>query len=135
MHKNIFEEGFVMYKYFNPNPEGNLVGDCVIRAICASTGKSWDEVFDELTEVARGLKDMPSSNYVWAAYLKKLGYKRSIIPDTCPDCYTVRNFIQDHPYGNYILGTGTHVIAVIGDNYYDAWDSGNEVPIIYFERR
>lgn len=78
---------------------------------------------------------MPSSNYVWAAYLKELGYKRHIIPDTCPDCYTVRSFIQDHPYGNYILGTGTHVIAVIGDNYYDAWDSGNEVPIIYFERR
>ena len=65
-----------MYKYFNPNPEGNLVGDCVIRAICASTGKSWDMVFDELTEVARRLKDMPSSNYVWAAYLKQLGYTR-----------------------------------------------------------
>lgn len=48
-----------MYRYFNPNPEGNLVGDCVIRAICTSTGKSWDEVFDELTKVARRLKDMP----------------------------------------------------------------------------
>lgn len=124
-----------MYIYYNPNPAGNLVGDCVIRAICKSTGKSWDEVYDELHEVGRQLKDMPSSNYVWAAYLKRLGYKRRVIPDTCPDCYTVRNFIQDYPYGNYILGTGTHVIVVVDGDYYDAWDSGNEVPIIYFERR
>ena len=123
-----------MYKYFNPNPEGNLVGDCVIRAICASTGKSWDMVFDELTEVARQLKDMPSSNYVWAAYLKQLGYTRHVIPDTCPDCYTIEDFTEDHPEGTYILATGTHVVCAKDGNYFDTWPSGQETVIYYFEK-
>lgn len=122
------------YLQYNPNPEGNLVGDCVIRAITVGTGKTWDEVFEELSSIAHELKDMPSSNYVWATYLKRLGFHRYIIPDTCPDCYTVRDFVYDHPYGTYILGTGTHAVAVHDGDWYDAWNSGNEVPIYYFER-
>lgn len=123
------------YIFYNPNPAGNLVGDCVIRAIAKATDKTWDDVCDELHEVAYELKDMPSSNYVWATYLKRLGFHRYIIPDTCPDCYTVRDFMQDNPFGTFILGTGTHAICVQDGNVYDAWNSSNEVPIYYFERR
>lgn len=123
------------YIFYNPNPEGNLVGDCVIRAICRATGKTWDIVHDELHEVAHELKDMPSSNYVWATYLKRLGFHRYIIPDTCPDCYTIRDFAEEHPRGIYVLGTGTHVVTVVDGNYYDSWNSGDEVPIFYFQRR
>jgi len=35
------------------------------------------------------MSDMPSANRVWMAYLKKIGFKKYLIPDTCPDCYTV----------------------------------------------
>ena len=124
----------MMYIPYNPNPAGNLVGDCVIRAIAKGTGKTWDEVSDELHEVAYELKDMSSSNYVWATYLKRLGFHRYIIPDTCPDCYTVKDFAYDHPYGTFILGTGTHAVCVQDGNIFDAWNSSNEVPIYYFER-
>ena len=80
------------------------------------------------------MKELPSQNNVWGAYLRNIGYTRHIIPDTCPDCYTVRNFSKDHPQGRYILGTGSHVVAVIDGNYYDTWDSGDEIPIYYFEK-
>ena len=43
-------------------------------------------------------------------------------------------FSYDHPEGEYILGTGNHVVTVINGDYYDTWDSGNEIPIYYFER-
>jgi len=33
-----------------------------------------------------------------------------------------------------ILATGTHVIAVGDGNYYDTWDSGQEVPIYYWRK-
>ena len=125
----------MIYQNYNPNPAGNLVGDCVIRAIVKATGKTWDQVFIELSNVAHELKDMPSSNYVWATYLKRLGFHRYIIPDTCPDCYTVKDFAIDHPYGIYILGTGTHAVTIKDGQYHDAWNSGSEVPIYYFERR
>ena len=121
--------------FYNPNPEGNLVGDCVIRAISKATNQSWEQTFKGVVETAFQLKDMPSSNYVWAAYLRKLGFSKHIIPDSCPDCYTIRHFAQEHPRGIFILGTGTHVVCVANGNYYDSWDSGDEVPIYYFQRR
>lgn len=122
------------YIFYNPNPAGNLVGDCVIRSISKATGKTWDESFADLMATAYELKDMPTVNYVWTAYLKHNGFVGYMIPDTCPDCYTVRDFAMDHPYGTYILGTGSHAVAVCDGDYYDSWDSGDEVPIFYFKR-
>lgn len=123
-----------MFKKTNPNPANNLVGDCVIRAISILTDKSWDYVFDTLCDKAHSMYDMPSSNSVWSAYLLDRGYRRYIIPNTCPNCYTVRDFCIDNPIGEYLLATGTHVITIIDGDYYDTWDSGDEVPIYYFKK-
>jgi hypothetical protein len=30
--------------------------------------------------------------------------------------------------------SGNHVVTVINGNYYDAWDSGGEVPIAYWTK-
>ena len=77
---------------------------------------------------------MPSSNAVWGAYLRHQSFRRYIIPNECPDCYTVSDFCCDYPKGVYVLATGTHVVTVIDGEYYDTWDSGNEVPIYYFKK-
>lgn len=122
-----------MYIYANPNPANKTIGDCVIRGISILLDKSWEETYDEITEQGRRMYDMPSSNDVWTQYLLDYGFRRKIIPDTCPMCYTVRQFCRDHQIGEYLLATGHHVVAVIDGNYYDSWDSGNEVPIYYFE--
>ena len=118
----------------NPNPKGNLTGDCVIRAICIAEGRDWDDVYLDL--MAKGFmeKDMIESNVLWSSYLHSLGYTRHIIPDTCPDCYTVSDFTRDYPVGTYILGTGSHVICVKNGNHYDTWDSSAKVPIFYWEK-
>ena len=124
-----------MYVFYQPNPRRNNVGDCVIRALSLILNQSWDDTYLDLAIVyGFNLKDMPSANYVWGAYLKDKGFKRQAIPNTCPDCYTVKDFCRDHPTGSYVVSTGSHVIAVSGGDYYDSWDSGNEVPIYYFER-
>ena len=123
-----------MFIRTNPNPANNLVGDCVIRAISILTNKSWDYVFIDLYQFAHNMYDMPSSNAVWGAYLHDLGYKRKVIPNTCPNCYTVRHFCRDNPRGYYLLATGTHVVTVIDGDYYDTWDSGDEIPIYYFTK-
>lgn len=121
-----------MYRYFNDNPCGLRVGDCVIRAISKATGKSWEDVYRELCDVGFELCDMPSANRVWGAYLKRLGYARYALPNTCPECYTVRQFCRDHPYGVYVLATGDHVVTAIDGDYYDLWDSGDETPTYLF---
>ena len=123
------------YINYNPNPMGLSVGDCTIRAISKVTNKSWKSTYLNLVLQGYKMYDMPSANRVWGEYLREIGYVRRIIPDTCPNCYTVRDFCMEHPIGRYILGTGEHVVAVVDGYYYDSWDSGNEIPIYYFERR
>ena len=119
--------------YYNPNPRGQKIGDCVIRAISAATKQDWDSTYTGLTFEGFVLKDMPSSNYVWGEYLRSQGFKRGTIPNTCPMCYTAEDFADDHPDGVYVLGTGTHAIACISGNLYDTWDSRREPIIFYYE--
>lgn len=123
------------YIQYNPNPRRKSTIDCTIRALSKALDTDWDDAYIRLCMKGFVMKNMPSANEVWHELLKDEGYERHIIPNTCPDCYTVRAFCMEHPNGLYILGTGSHVVAVENGDYYDNWDSGDEVPIYYWERR
>ena len=122
------------YVYYNPNPAGQRVGDCVIRAISKLTGQDWEQTYIGVAVQGYISYDMPSSNAVWAEYLRRRGFRRYVIPDTCPDCYTVKDFCIDNPQGAFLLATGSHVVTVIDGDYFDAWDSGAEVPIYFWTK-
>ncbi len=124
-----------MYVYFNPNPKDKRVGDCVVRAICKATDQDWREVYTQICLKGLEMCDMPSSNSVWSAYLKSIGFIQIPISNTCPNCYTVDDFCNDHPKGTFILSTGTHVVTIIDGCAFDAWNSCSETPISYFIRR
>lgn len=124
-----------MYRQKNINPKGHYVGDCVIRAIAEATGEPWEKVYVELAVQGFIMADMPSSNHVWGTYLASKEYEREIIPNTCPDCYSIADFANDHPQGVFIVATGTHVVAVRDGNYIDTWDSGDEVPVYYWRSK
>ena len=117
---------------FNPNPCGARVGDCTVRACCAATGKPWETPYCALTLEGFYRGDMPSANHVWGAYLRRCGFRRYALEDTCPDCYTVADFCRDHPSGVYVLAISGHVVTVIDGDWYDTWDSGGEVPAYYW---
>lgn len=123
-----------MYVYLNLNPENKIVGDCTVRAISLAMDQDWTDTYADLTMVGRFLYDMPSSNSVWGEYLLLNGFRRHIIPNACPACYSVRQFARDYPVGTFILATGSHVVTVIDGNYYDTWDSGDEIPIYYWRK-
>lgn len=123
-----------MYIFKNNNPNGLLVGDCVIRAISEVMDEAWSTVYLGLVVQGYMMCDMPSSNSVWGAYLHNRGFERKVIPDTCPDCYTVKDFCKDHKRGKYILATGSHVVAAKDGDYIDTWDSGDEIPIYYWRK-
>lgn len=42
-----------MYKYYNANALNKYEDDCVIRSISCATGKSWDYVYDYLSDIAQ----------------------------------------------------------------------------------
>lgn len=120
---------------YNANPHSKRVGDCTVRAISKALGQSWEQTYTELALQGMILSDMPSANHVWGAYLKHKGFERKLIPDSCPDCYTVADFCEDNPEGTYILAISGHVVTVISGQYYDTWDSGSEVPIYFWKKK
>lgn len=118
-----------MYIHANPNPIGRYVDDCVVRAICIATDRSWDDVYAQLCLQGYIMKNMPSVNKVWGAYLSSIGFVNEPIYADCLDCYTIKDFCRDNQEGIYILATGSHVVCSIDGNYYDTWDSGDESPM------
>ena len=122
-----------MWIRWNPNPRRDEEPDCVIRAICAATGMRWHEVFWGLCCLAAEQCTMPSSNWLWGLYLKLLGFVPFLLPESCPECVTVRAFCRQYPEGTYIIGTGSHAVCVRDGNYLDAWDSGGEVPTYFWK--
>ena len=123
------------YIYENPNPKGALIGDCAVRAVAIANDMTWDDTYNMLCDYGFAMKNLPNADSVWGAALKDLGFTRHTIPNTCPDCYTIREFCRDHPKGTYVVGTGSHVVAVKNDgNLYDTWDSSDEVPIMYWRK-
>lgn len=123
-----------MYRKYNANPIARRGDDCTVRAISKCLGKAWTDVYLDLCLFGLRLYDMPTSNHVWGEYLLSQGYTRHIIPNTCPACYTVSQFAKEHPRGHYILALHGHVVTCIDGDYYDSWDSGDEIPLYYWQK-
>lgn len=123
-----------MYQHYQPNPRKIQTDDCVIRALTKALDVDWDtaSVYAIVQQIRDS--DMYFKNYVWGNLLLRNGFTKHHIPDTCPDCFTVEDFAKEHPQGLYILGTGEHAVAVVDGDWYDTFDSGAMIPIVYYEK-
>lgn len=123
------------YAYYNPNPAGRSVGDCAVRAVAQALGMSWEEAYCGLALEGFKRGDLPNADSVWGPYLKAHGFVRRILPEDCPDGYTVADFSADHPHGTFILSMpGRHVLCVQDGRWWDSWDSGAECPVYYWTK-
>lgn len=122
-----------MWVECNPNPLGRQTGDCVVRAIAIATDQSWRETYRGLCRIGETEGDLPNSNMVWGLYLKRKGARQFLLPETCPECITVRAFCERYPKGVYVIGTGSHAVAVIDGDHYDSWDSGRVTPTFFWK--
>lgn len=127
-----WEGNYMAYVFYNPNPYGKIVGDCVVRALTKALETDWETAYMDVAMKGFVMGDMPSSNAVWGTLLKEHGFKKKMINPNEHENYTVAQFCEDHPNGMCVLATGTHVVAVENGTYYDAGDSGNEIPIYYW---
>ena len=124
-----------MWTEFNNNPTGRRVGDCAVRAVSRALDVDWETAFAMIAKNAFAMGDMPSSDSVWGAVLRQNGFYKKAIPNTCPDCYTVRDFCRDNPKGIFVLGFGGHVATVVDGDLYDSWNSEDEIPIYFWYRK
>ena len=82
-----------MYKFYNANAANRYEDDCVIRAISCATDKSWDYVYDYLSDIAQyegTLMDKREfvRNYLDRTYQRlrdisgKVGYVSALFPNS-----------------------------------------------------
>lgn len=122
-----------MWVQYDPNPvRSDGVGDCSVRAIAKALDIPWGAAHARLALNSFLMGDVMSSDIVWGSILRKEGYSRQTIPDTCPDCYTIQDFCRDHPKGTFVLKSAGHVATVIDGNLYDSWNSEMNVPVYFW---
>lgn len=124
-----------MYKYYNPNPLDNHVPDCAIRAVAKALDISWEEAYLKIALNGYYMGNIMSSNDVWGAVLRANGFARKRLTDSCPDCYTINDFLNDHPRGVFVIVTGSHAVAAIDGTIYDIFDSSSEIPLFYWQKK
>lgn len=114
-----------MFVKENINPKSKKRTDCVIRAIAKAEGKTWLEVYDELTEIGRKHYSVQNDPFIYGKYLAKyptIDVKYEI--DGKKKRYTVKDICRFK--GTFIIQIANHLTTVIDGKYYDNWDCGNK---------
>ena len=123
-----------MYIEYNPNSVGLITDDCAVRAISKALDATWDMAYMMLAMNGMKMGFLMNHNAVIASVLRSNGFRRATIPNTCPDCFTIKDFAELNPSGVFVLGTGSHVVTVDGGDVYDAWNSLSEIPVyVWYE--
>ena len=140
------------FKFFNANPKDKRSGDCVLRAISTATGKTWDEVLDDLVAYAHKYKLMPNDPKCYGRYLEDLGFIKMPQPRKDDNTkYTGSEFCKrcsiNYTHGETIVAHigGHHTVAImptregdgINDRYkvLDIWNSTNGAVGNYWIKR
>lgn len=105
-----------MYKFHNANARGKFVNDCVVRAISVAEGKTWDESYDELSDIAQNEGILLDDVTFVEDYLDKR-YKR--VPHYSK---TVGEFAEEFPIGVYLVTMPGHITVVVNGIVYDIFD-------------
>lgn len=105
-----------MYKSYNANVHGNFVNDCVVRAIAVAEGKTWDETYDELSELAQDdgilLDDVRFvEDYLDDRYERVPHYSK-----------TVGELAEEYPIGTYLVTMPGHITVILDGILYDVFD-------------
>lgn len=108
-----------MYKFHNANSKGNFVNDCVVRAISVAESKTWDESYDELSDIAQSegilLDDVRFvENYLDRMYKRVSHYSK-----------TVGEFAEEYPKGVYLVTMPGHITVIIDGVVLDVFDCRN----------
>jgi len=117
------------YQYWNPNPIRNdHAGDCAVRAVAKALDLTWEEAYVKLALNGFLMGEIMNADLVSGSVLREAGFNREVIPNTCPNCYTVKDFCEEHPQGVFVLKSNNHLATVVDGTLFDSWDSSMNVP-------
>lgn len=125
-----------MYKFYNANSNGNFVNDCVVRAISAAEGISWDRAYTKLSNIAQEEGTLLDDVIFVEGYLDR-NY-----PTVSHYSKTVGELAEEYPKGIFLVTMEGHITVIIDGIVYDTFDCRDgiiwcvwEVPRKRFKRK
>lgn len=115
------------FEYYNANPKGYHVCDCVIRALSKATGLSWENVMRSLAGKAADLGQMPNVVTCYSPWLKENHF---VDGDTRG--MTVNQLVNSYPSATIVARTMGHLVCVKDGKYWDTWDCGRRKVIQFW---
>lgn len=126
------------FHFSNVNPKGRKTADCVVRAISAFLGESWERTYTNLANlgIKRGTAMNVPENYV--RYLADRGFEKCPMPRKADRTkYTGREFCREiaEPGNCYILSMAHHLTFIGPDcRIWDTWNCGKKSVGNYWAR-
>lgn len=111
------------FVYYNRNPEGETIGDCVIRAISLASDMDYYEVEHKLYLLSE-LLECDKFCICCYRYLLDDVFK---YPTVDAEGYSLEQFAKLHPYGKYIVRMDGHLSTIIDGVCYDIFDCTHEI--------
>lgn len=116
------------YKYYNRNPNGYHLPDCVIRAISTAMDMDYDEVVELLMENGK-LYGCDMLNI--CCYDRLLTYNFNL-PNYYGDGRTAAELAEDYPNNILLLRMPQHLSCSIHGVIHDIWDCSNQIVTHYW---
>ena len=116
------------FRYYNCNPHHRRTDDCVIRAIAAGTGDSWQKTLNNLTKYMLEEGYMLSTPELYGKYLEDNGWKKQKQPKQKDGKkLRIKDFVKNFKGCAVVHAGNGHVTYVAEGNVYDIWDTSNEI--------
>lgn len=116
------------FNYYNCNPHHKRTDDCVIRAISAGEGDSWEDTLRNLTEYMLKYGYMLSTPELYGKYLKDKGWIKQKQPLSANGKkMKIKEFLKTFK-GCAVAHAGNgHVTYLAEGKVYDLWDCSDEI--------
>lgn len=111
------------FKFWNENPNGEYVGDCVTRAITLASGLTYEQVQEKLYYCGKLLECDPLCVSCYDFLLTKYFEFDRLDPHGA----TLDEFADKHTNGLYLVRSKGHISVLLDNCVYDTWDCRNMI--------
>jgi len=118
------------FHYYNCNPHNVRTDDCVIRAIAAGCGDSWEDTVRNLSKYMIKYGYHLSTPELYGIYLKDKGWVKQKQPSKKDGKkYTLHEFLEHFEYkGHAVVHAGNGHVSYLADGYvWDIWNCEDSI--------
>ena len=105
-----------MYKFYNANALHKFENDCVIRSLSVATGKTWDYVYEHLSDIAQSQGTMMDDRNFVISYLNERYDKAPYLSER------VGEVAADYPDNVILITMNGHITCSKCGTIYDSFD-------------